>query len=69
MDLPDQLIADDILVPKWLPAVQGARAAGWHTAYEGAHSVVLSRSLTPPVVRGVATGSDASSADACFPGP
>lgn len=42
-DLPAELDADYVWLPRWLPAVRPLRAGGWTVAYEGERSVIFSR--------------------------
>jgi hypothetical protein len=64
-DLPERLRADYIWLPKRLPIVPKLSAQGWHVAFDGPTSQILSRARHSPLP----IGPDSRRRARCFPGP
>lgn len=65
-DLPRELGANYIWIPKTLPAVDRMLREGWTTVYRGEQSVILAR---VPLVPGAIGAIGSTSERRCFPGP
>jgi hypothetical protein len=63
--LPDRTGADYIWMPKHFPIVSTMAAQGWHVAFEGAVSALLSRTPLPRLLPDRANQTERR----CFPGP
>ncbi|MGH9309804.1 MAG: hypothetical protein ACRD1U_10545 [Vicinamibacterales bacterium] len=63
-DLPSELDADYLWLPRWLPAVRSLRTGGWTAIYEGERSVIFARA---PVPQRLPPAPQFATARRCFP--